>query len=163
MIVKDNNSKYKDAKYFLDGVATRLYVYDDKVVIEHHGVLGFLIQGLSGGKIIPIHSIKSVQFREASPWVNGFIQFGISGGIEKQGGILNAAGDENSVIFYENKNEEALEIKDFIERKINHPYEEKTAPNHFSVADEIIKLKNLMTQGLISESEFEQQKRKLLQ
>lgn len=163
MIVKDHDSKYKGATFFLDGVATRLYVYDDKVVIEHHGVLGFLIQGLSGKKTIPITSVKSIQFLEAGSWVNGFIQFGIAGGIEKQGGVLNAAEDENSVMFYKDKNEEALEIKYFIESRINHPTSEEPQVNHFSVADEILKLKNLMTQGLISEAEFEQQKQKLLQ
>jgi hypothetical protein len=163
MIVKDHNPKYKDATFFLDGVATRLYVYDDKVVIEHHGVLGFLIQGLSGRKTIPTTSIKSVQFREGGSWVNGFIQFGIAGGIEKQGGVLNAAEDENSVMFYKDKNEEALEIKNFIESKINHPTSEKPLDNNFSVADEIFKLKNLMSKGVISDAEFEQQKQKLLQ
>lgn len=162
-MVKNHDPKYKDATFFLDGVATRLYVYDDKVIIEHHGVLGFLIQGLSGRKTIPTTSIKSVQFREAGSWVNGFIQFGIAGGIEKKGGVLNAAEDENSVIFYKDKNEEAIEIKNFIESKINHPASEKPQINHLSVADEIFKLKSLMTQGIISDSEFEQQKQKLLQ
>ena len=151
-----------DAKFFLDGVATRLYIYEDKVEIEHHGLLGFLIQGLSGKKSIPMSSIRSIQFREGGTAINGFIQFGITGGIEKQGGVFNAAGDENSVVFTQDKNEIALKIKFFIENKIQEPILTTASSNQISIADEIVKFKSLLDAGVISEDEFQQQKNRLL-
>ena len=151
-----------DAKFFLDGVATRLYVYEDKVEIEHHGLLGFLIQGLSGKKSIPMSSIRSIQFREGGTVISGFIQFGLSGGVEKQGGVFNAAGDENSVVFTQDKNEDALKIKSFIEDKIQESLVPTASSNQISIANEIVKFKELMDAGVISEDEFLQQKARLL-
>ena len=158
-----NNDKEKtDALYFLDGVSTRLYVYNNKVIIEHHGILGVATQGLSGKKTIPMKSIHSLQFREGGSAVNGFLQFGIAGGVERQGGVFVAAGDENSVIFSKDKNAEAYEIKEFIESKIYSSDANATIINQVSGADEILKLKGLLDQGIITETEFEQKKAKLL-
>lgn len=45
------------AKFELRGVNGQLYVYEDKVVIERKGVLGFMTQGLAGSKTIPMTAI----------------------------------------------------------------------------------------------------------
>lgn len=70
---------------------------------------------MAGGKTIPMEAIQSVQFRKGGAFVNGFIQFGVMGGREKQGGVLAAANDENSVIFSMDQNDQAEKIKDYIE------------------------------------------------
>lgn len=109
---------HENALYALHGIGGQLFVYENRVVISHKGALGFLSQGLSGEKTLPMKAIQSVQFREGGSAINGFIQFGVLGGNEKQGGILSAADDENSVVFTKSQNALAFTIKSFIESKI---------------------------------------------
>ena len=82
-------------------------------------------QGIKGEKTIPLKSITSIQLKKPG-MTNGYIQFGILGGIESKSGVFNATKDENSV------------------------------------ADELLKLKQLLDLGVITDDEFEQQKSKLL-
>ena len=106
--------------------------------------------------------MKSIQFKEAGTVLNGFIQFGVLGGIEAINGIYDAAKDENSVVFTEQKNIEASSIKSFIERKIVDNQQHAPAPSPASAADELLKFKQLLDMGVITQSEFDAQKRKLL-
>ena len=156
------NSKYADAKYVLEGVNGKLFVYDSKVVIEHGGVLGTMTHGFSGNKTLPMKSIQSIQYREGGIAVNGYIQFAVLGGNERQGGISGAIDDENSIVFTKKSNSVALEIKNFIEDKIFGDANAATVVNQVSSADEILKLKSLLDNGIISEAEFENKKSQLL-
>lgn len=122
-IIQSNESKcpsmkYGGAKFFLQGVAGQLYVYDNKIVLERKGILGTIIHCFAGSKTIPFKYIHSVQLREATSLINGFIQFGIAGGIERRGGLINAADDENSLFFEKENNELALQIRNYIEDNI---------------------------------------------
>ena len=54
--------------------------------------------------------------------------------------------------------------------KMNNPKEEKQTPiqrtkerTNYSVADELLKLQNLKEEGIITEKEFEEMKRKLME
>lgn len=54
--------------------------------------------------------------------------------------------------------------------KMNNPKEEKQTPiqrtkerTNFSVADELLKLQNLKEEGIITEKEFEEMKKKLME
>lgn len=148
-------------KFELKGVGGRLFVFDDKVVIEPKGLLG-LAKGLgTGAKTIPMDSIKSVQFKKGSIFTNGFIQFGILGGNESLGGIFNAAGDENSVVFKKGDNELAEQIKEYVEGIILNRSKAQHAPQ-ISSADEIMKFKTLLDQGIISQDEFDRKKKEIL-
>lgn len=111
----DENS---DELYYLKGVNGQLYVYDNRIIIERKGFLGFVSHGLAGGKTIPIKNIVTLQYKEAGNMVNGFIQFGIRGAVEASAGIFNSVENENSVIFTNDNSSSAKEIKDFIESRI---------------------------------------------
>lgn len=87
-----------DKKFYLKGVNGQIAVYEDRIIIERRGVLGFMTQGLAGTKTIPMDSIMSVQFKKGNMLTNGFIQFGILGGREGRGGVFNATQDENTVM-----------------------------------------------------------------
>ena len=68
------------------------------------------------------------------------------------------------MIFPADKNARAKEIRDYIEkiiRKQNSPQSPPPAPP-VSVADELLKFKQLLDMGAISQSEFDAQKKKLL-
>lgn len=149
--------------YTMRGVQDLLEVYEDRVAITPKGVLGFLNKGLKGTKEIPFASIVAVQFREAG-LLSGYLQFTIAGGNESTGGILAAAGDENTFMFANAKNNAiAREIKEYIDdasRKARTPQATAPAPN---LADELHKLAQLRTQGVLSEQEFQAAKRKLIE
>ena len=97
----------------------------------------------------------------------GFIQFSIAGGAVRDssltftGGASDAAQDENSVLFGGKASYEiALKIKKYVEDFMEAP--SSVASSNASVADEIVKLKGLMDQRIISPEEFETIKRQLL-
>ena len=117
-VTNPNDSKYPDAQFVLNGVAGQLYVFENRVVMERKGVLGTLVHGFAGSKTIPFKSLYSIQFREATSITNGYIQFGILGGNERQGGFFQAADDENSIFFTKEHSEVASQIKNYIESHI---------------------------------------------
>ena len=145
-------------KYYLKGVMCELFVYQDRVEIKRNKLFA------AGSKTIPFSSIQSVQFKEAGNLLNGFIQFGVLGGLEARNGIFDAASDENSVVFSADKNARAKEIRDYIEKIIRKQNSSQSPPPvpPVSVADELLKFKQLLDMGAISQSEFDAQKKKLL-
>jgi hypothetical protein len=125
-------------------------------------------------KTFPIRNISSVEVKKPGIAV-GFIQFSIAGGAVRDssftltGGAFDAVKDENSAVFTsKGAYQTALKIKEYVETYQAHllasPGTSPSArPSVSSVADEIVKLKALMDQGVISPQEFETQKRRLLQ
>ena len=153
----------EDPKYYLKGYLCELFVYDNRVVIDRnrHGAL----RGFAGSKTIPFSSIKSVQYKGGGTLLNGYIQFGVLGGMEAQNGIFDAAKDENSVIFTSDKNNRALEIKNYVEKiildkqRLSQP---STSIPANSAADELLKYKQLLDMGALTQAEFDAKKRQLL-
>ena len=158
-------NEYPDALFKLQGVAGSLYVFENRIIMDRTSTTtAKILSGLSGNKTIPMKSIQSVQFKEAGSALNGFIQFGILGGLESNGGILAAGVDENSVFFNKSENDIAKQIREYIEGKIYNdtPSHQTIVTQNISAADELLKLKELQDKGIISREEFEAQKAKLL-
>lgn len=148
--------------YHLKGMNGQLDVYEDKVIIKKSKSFSFVMGGI-GDKTIPIDTIQSIQFYEANFARFGYIQFGILGAIEAKGGSLNAAYDENSVTFEKKYNNYAREIKDYLENKIMVLHSAKnTEKESISTADEIMKYKQLLDSGVLTEQEFDAKKKELL-
>lgn len=149
-----------------NGIGDTLEVYENYIVLRHTGALNYFAQqGLKGDKRVLYQSITAVEFRKGTAHLNGFIQFSLLGGMERQGGIGAAAGDENSVIVPPTLNEKAQEIVDYIERRrmeLMQPQVQFAAAAPVSAADEIKKFKDLADAGVISQEEFEAKKRQLL-
>ena len=118
-------------------------------------------------KTIPIRNIASVEVKKPGAITAGFIQFAIAGSAARDssfkftGGAFDAAQDENSVLFSGKElYDMALKIKEYVE---NYSEESQQMPSaHISMADEIMKLKGLMDQGILTSEEFETKKRQLL-
>ncbi len=146
------------------GVNGQCYVYENRVVIERKGVLGFLTQGLAGSKTIPINSIESVQYKEGNSAVNGFIQFGVRGGLEGRKGVFRATHDENTVMFSAANNHVGRLVKDYIEARILNRDASggTTVINQLSGADELKKYKELLDTGVINQEEFDAKKKQIL-
>jgi len=148
----------------LNGVGGQLYVYEDAVALEFKGALGFLNHGLKGTKRIPYESITSVQVKQGTNITNGYIQFGVVGGNESRQGLFAATKDENTVMFYKQDNDLAAEIQRFVERKkaaLRSPAPAAPQPAA-SGADEILKYKQLLDAGIITQEEFDAKKRQIL-
>ena len=62
-------------------------------------MLPSLGQGLKGGKVIAIDQVSSTQFKKATAFINGYIQFSLQEGAEAKRGGLGAAQDENAIMF----------------------------------------------------------------
>lgn len=154
-----------DGKFMLKGSGGQLYVYDDKVVINRKGFLSKMTHGFAGVKTIPMNSINSVQLKKGGMALSGFIQFAVQGGIERQGGILGSIDDENSVTFSASSNNVAQEIYDFINEKIINRSMgggQTIIQQASSAADEIVKMKELLDKGIITQEEFDNKKAQLL-
>ena len=149
--------------YKIETSDAKLLVYKDKVEITRQGFTGFLLHGFAGTKSIPIASIQAVQFKEPGTITVGFIQFSILGGIESKKGLLDAMSDENTVRFFDEQLETARKIKEYIESCILARNAPQSAPQpQVSAADEVIKYKQLLDMGAISQEEFDTLKKKLL-
>lgn len=152
-----------EKKFYLKGVNGQITVYEDRVIIERGGVLGFVSHGLAGAKTIPMDSIMSIQFKEGGIITNGYIQFGILGGREALGGLSNATKDENTVIITRATNNEARRIKDYIESVIlNRSKNQSGVVHQISQAEELTKFKELLNMGVITQEEFDAKKKQIL-
>jgi hypothetical protein len=148
--------------YEMQGVGEDLVVYPEKLTITPRGVMGFMTKGLKGTKTIYFASVTGVQFREAGALLSGYLQFTIPGGNESKGGMFAAASDENTFMFAgKDNNGLARKILKHVEEQLG----QKNAPAQTSsggVADELAKLAELRAGGVLSDSEFERAKKKLL-
>lgn len=121
-----------------------------------------------GDKRIPVFSISSVQWKPSGALVNGFIQFSLPGGNERRSragsNTMDAAKDENSVVFNRKQEPGFVKMREAIESAIaqRHAPQQAYAPAPSSLADELAKLGQLVQQGLLSRDEFEVQKARLL-
>lgn len=120
-----------------------------------------LAGGLRGDKTIPISMITAVQLKAAGEIVSGYVQFSLMGGREPGGGAMNAASDENSVLFGPQHQADFEALAAAVTAAIaGRSAPASAAPR--SVADEIEKLAALRARGILTDSEFETEKAKLL-
>jgi len=138
--------------------------FDGQVVsITREGALARMSFG-KGEKRIPVHSITAVQIKPANALTNGFIQLSMGGGVERGGQLgsrtMNAASDENSIIFLKKQQADFERVRDEIERAIvGGRQPQQAAPD---LADQLGKLAALRDQGILSEAEFQAKKADIL-
>ncbi len=158
-----NSNVVNDIKYKIKGLNGQLYVYENKIEITRKGVWAFAHQGLKGTKTIPISAIKTIQVKKTG-LTQGYIQFGVLGGVENRGGLQAANYDENTVTFGNaSDNKTATQIKEYIESLIyNNSNSRGNVVQATSDADELLKFKKLLDDGVITQEEFDAKKKQLL-
>lgn len=118
-----------------------------------------------GVKRIPVESISAIQVKPAGPVVNGFIQFTVPGGNERRSEFgrqtLDAAGDENSMIFTRLQEANSISLRDAIEAAQTSRDSPVTAPN-FPVLNQLAQLAELRDSGIVTPEEFDAKKAELL-
>ncbi len=141
-----------------------LRVYEDCVSFTPKGMLGFFSKGVAGERKIFYKDIASIQFKDSSQLLSGFIEFYVIGHLTKQGGGLFAGtSNENRFTFYHKFLPLMYEIKDYVQKKINSINNQQTTViNPTSGADELRKFKQLLDEGIISQEEFDTKKKQIL-
>lgn len=122
-----------------------------------------------GQKTIPISSITAVQFKPAGWIMTGYIQFTLGGGNEVRATFgsqtLDAGLDENSVTFDPSKTEEFLKLRDAVESAIAERAISRAKNTQDAEPSKLEKLKQLgelRDAGVLTENEFEVEKKRLL-
>lgn len=149
-----------------------LKVYEDKVTISRRTAMGFVSQGLKGDKTFFYSDLSSIEYKRPSFIANGYIKFITAGTVEtKQNiGILGtttgkAFKDDNTLIlraFNKEIPKKSEELYKYILLKINECKNKNILVNNISNADEIMKFKELLNQGIITKQEFDKKKQELL-
>ena len=140
-----------------------LVLENEKLTIIRKGLLSFFNHGLKGQKTIMFHSISGIQYK-ASGISAGYIQFIVMGSQENKGGLQAALKDENTVAFVGKKyNKQAEEIKRYIENYNSNKNKESTIAQQIDKYDQLAKIKKLLDSGILTQEEFENEKKKILQ
>ena len=151
---------------------TSMEVYEDHVVIDLMPNKGYVYNSMrgcgNGGKRINFSDITSIQYREPTDMLMGFLQFTYPGSVECKGGYDAILNDENSIPVSMKDSELVKEIVSFIEKKREELKKEEKTVNVVvpsasgSVADELKKFKELLDMGIITQEEFDAKKKQLL-
>jgi len=159
----------QDLVYKIDGVRGRhIDIYTDKVVITTKVTIGSLLtnNATDGEKTIYYSDCIGVQFKQ-SKFAIGYLQLetASSNGNNKHSNFFA----ENSFTFDTTviSNEKMTEVADYVKSRVDAVKKGGAVPvstnnNNVSVADELLKLKQLLDMGVLSQEEFDEQKNKLL-
>ena len=141
------------------GVNGRMRIDGDKLVINRRraGLLAALTVGLHGEKVIPMSQITAVELRRPG-LARGYFRISINGR-DPNGGLLEAAKDENAIVFTRSSTKAFEKLNAFLIQNIGH---RAATPAPASAASEIEKLVGLMDRGVLTESEFLAQKELVL-
>lgn len=136
---------------------------EDGIVIRRKGFVSKLNHAFKGEKRIPYSSISAVQFRAAGLLTTGFIQFTILGGNENRGALLSAVSDENTVLFQRGEQQTAFsKLRAMVEESIREARAPRPAARTSSVGEDLTKLADLLDRGILTETEFAEQKARVL-
>ncbi|WP_050698621.1 SHOCT domain-containing protein [Anaeromassilibacillus senegalensis] len=141
----------------LKGRLKNLVVNEDGIHIQYAKAM------MKGEKTIPFSQVVSVQVKKPG-LMNGYIYFQTVGATGTKATIQDISTDDNSIVFSgKDKYQAALEIKTYVEHAQRNNAVSHAPQSTASAADEILKLKNLLDMGAITQEEFETKKRQLLE
>lgn len=148
--------------HVMTGVNGQMSFDGRSVTITRNGFLARSTFGRSN-KVIPISSIAAIQLKIATSLLSGWVQLSVKGEVVKrrfgQNEAQTVSQDENAVIFNKKRNEE---VEAFVaavraaQDRVSH------GTVALSAADELSKLHALLVQGILSQFEFDAEKRRLL-
>lgn len=132
-----------------------LDVYEDKITITANK------KSAIGDRTFFMSQISGVQLKKGTTFEGGYLYFNLPGGKNKPSfSPLKLALTENAVMFNKKQNDLAEKVKIKIEELITQSA--ASSENYASGADEILKYKNLLEQGIITQEEFNNKKKQIL-
>ena len=152
--------------YEIQGVRGRhLQVFDDKAIITVKAGIGSFITGnvSDGEKTIYYCDVIGVQFKKSGFQI-GYLQ------LETASTQMNNRGSnffsENSFTFDKTQvsNEKMEEVANYVRQQVEAYKTQKNAPAAAAIspAEEVMKLKNLLDMGVLTQEEFDKKKKELL-
>ena len=130
------------------------------ISITTKGAMNAINKGLVGTKNICLDNVTGVQYK-APGFTTGYLQILLTGSLEVKGGVSAAVKDENSILFTKKEEYQVLEIKKYIENYIQNR-NKSVAVTQVSGADELLKYKELLDMGAITQEEFNLKKKQIL-
>ena len=158
-----------ELKYEFEGVTGTIYVYDDKITIERKNKIAKTLA--IPEKTCAISEWKGISLAEPRKHLlttdNGWIKLDLPTNQTVQRSLekanYNEVMDENKVFFTVKQAEKALEFKNNVENfMISLKNISQKANSTISASDEIMKLKNLLDSGILTQEEFDDKKKQLL-
>ncbi len=156
----------------IKGVTGIFIVHADSVEISRRTAGGFISQGGSSGvKKFFFKDITAIEYKTPTIWANGYIKVLAAGStdIKATVGLLSStrksAKDPNTIIlraFGETKSNEADRVYNIAMERWTMSKESPDDVNQNSRLDELQKLGELKSSGVLSESEFASEKRRIL-
>lgn len=134
---------------------------DNTISITSKGALNAINKGLVGTKKICLDNVTAVQYKEPG-LTTGYLQIVLMGSQEVKGGVFKSVKDENTILFNKKEKNEILEIKDYIENYIYGKNKKQDNIQNISVADELLKFKQLLDMGAITQEEFDAKKNEII-
>lgn len=153
-------------QYYVKSQKTNLTIDEIGITISRKGMINTINHGLKGEKTIPYSSITATQIKKPG-FTTGYLQLSIAGGKESTGGLQDALKDENTILFKTKKEHEVMiQLKEYIDAKIlnrNTPQPQvQNIVQEKSAAEQVKEMKELLDMGILTEEEFDQKKRELL-
>lgn len=143
----------------LEGNYASLELFEDRAIL-YRSRMGRMATGGPNEKTMIYSKLSGVELKKPSFILAGYLQFSGSG-LKASNGTLDAAKNENTIMF-RNEYEKWEEAAKFINDKISNGSSNHNTVQQLSPADEILKYKNLLDLGVISEEEFQAKKKELL-
>ena len=161
-IVDKNNGVVDDAVYNLTGARGRsIKVYEDKAIITVNVTIGSLLtnNATDGAKTIYYSDVIGVQFKECRATL-GYLQLETAS-MQMNNKNSNFFG-ENSYTFNADQNAKMVEVCQYIRDRVEYYKKPQPVVQSVSGADELIKYKQLLDMGAITQDEFDAKKKQLL-
>lgn len=151
----------------------KIIVHDDRIILSRATFGGFMSQGGSTGERIFFYKdITSFEYKKPTFFSNGYFKVIASGTKETNAkvGFLSSSfdsmKDQNTIVlraFTKSVGDETSRIYDIIMDKLAESKKAKPIElNNISKADELKKLAELKTAGILTEDEFNAEKLKIL-
>jgi hypothetical protein len=146
-----------------------LYICEEYIEISRKSFGGFISQGGKGNRKFYYSDINSIEYKTPTLLGNGYFKV-IAGGtqdIDAKVGIIsssmNSMKDPNTVILRAFKKAVSQKCNEAYEIAMNQLKSNKSStPAATSNLDELKKLGELLSSGVLTQDEFNQEKRKLL-
>jgi hypothetical protein len=121
---------------------------------------GVMYYGFLGTKRVPVSNITTINWKDSGSWTVGFLELNILGEAPPSPMASPNVQNQNRLSFERGEMDQFAALRDWIKNKMG----KASAPTAgvASIADEIAKLAALLDQGVITQSEFDAQKTKLL-
>ena len=136
----------------------QIELFKTKIRIKRKGFVASMTQRLKDDREIPIERISSIHFKKAGLFINGYIQFTITGEQNAKVGLWQAEHDENTVIFTIKQQPAFEKINDFLDKNITLSKKRNAELSKLKLEELTI----LRDMKIITEDEFQAEKKQLL-